>query len=288
MIEVGILLLNHKGSHYFDDLYLNVSEKICLEIDQWLFLIIDNSIDEKESILVRKFALNKSNVKVIFSEQNKGYAHGNNIGLRYFFENKIKYGLIINPDIVFLTNNFISHFIGLIKTNKSISIIGPKLLTPIGNEISSFTKMNLVNFVIDYMPKYVENTTKNVYATTGCCLFLDVNKLKDINYLDENTFLYREEQILAEKLILNNMLWYVLPDIKVIHNHSRKIQSPFQLLWHKFHEYESTKYYFTKYKNYNILYIYLYSLLYALKTFLYFNYVLILFTKCKLKKRFGL
>lgn len=285
MFEVGIVLLNHKGSHFLEDLYLNISEKISMDFDRWLFLIVDNSIDERESIFLKDFAQKRNNVKLIFSPENKGYAHGNNLGLRYLSENNIEYGLVINPDIIFLTQNFIYHFITLIKTNKSITIIGPKLLNPNGNEITIITKTNLINAVIDYNPEYIESKHKHVYATMGCCLFIDINRVKEINFLDEKTFLYREEQILAEKLIINKMLWYVLPLVEVIHNHSRKIQSPAKLLKHKFYEYESTKYYFTKYLNFGSLYVFGYSILFLSKTFLYYNYVLMYYLINKIEKR---
>ncbi|MFV8374698.1 hypothetical protein [Flavobacterium sp. LB1P71] len=286
MIEVGVVLLNHKGSHYLEDLYLNISEKIGMEFGKWLFLIVDNSLDEKESIFIRNFACKRSNIEIIFSEENKGYAHGNNLGLRYLSENGIKYGMIVNPDIIFLTQDFISHFINLIKTNKAISIIGPKLLDPIGNEITIITKMNFINAVIDYNPSFVESKPKDVYATMGCCLFLDVFRLKEINFLDEGTFLYREEQILAEKLIVNKMLWYILPVVEVVHNHSRKLQSPSKLLRHKLYEYESTKLYFVKYLNYSGLYVFAYLILFLFKTFLYYNYVIIIYSINAIKKKY--
>jgi len=282
MIEVGMVLLNHKGSHFLENLYLNISEKISMDFDRWLFLVVDNSIDESESIFLRDFAQKRNNVKLIFSKENKGYAHGNNLGLRYLSENEIEYGLIINPDVIFLTQNFICHFIDLIKTNKSIAIIGPKLLDSNGKEITTITKMNIINTIVDYNPEYTESKHKHVYATIGCCLFIDVNRVKEINFLDEKTFLYREELILAEKLIVNKMLWCVLPLVEVIHNHSRKIQSPAKLLQHKFYEYESTKYYFIKYLNYSSLYVFGYSILFLSKIFLYYNYVLIYYLKNKI------
>ena len=286
MFEVGIVLLNHKGSHFLEDLYLNISEKISMDFDRWLFLIVDNSIDERESIFLKDFAQKKNNVKLIFSTENKGYAHGNNLGLRYLSEKGIEYGLIINPDIIFITHNFIYHFIDLIKTNKSISIIGPKLLDTEGNEISTITKLNFVNAVINYNPDYIKFEPKPVYATMGCCLFFDVNRFKKLNFLDESTFLYREEQIFAEKLIVNKMLWYVLPAIEVIHNHSRKTQNPSKLLQHKLYEYESTKYYFKNYLNYSNIYVFIYTLLFVSKTFLYYVYVLILYLTNEIKKKY--
>ena len=287
MIEVGLVLLNHKSSHYIDDLYLNISDKIGIEFEKWLFLIVDNSIDDNESVFISDFAKTKSNVKVIFSNENNGYAHGNNLGLKYLYQNNVKYGMIINPDIIFLTQNFIFHFIRLIKSNDSITAIGPKLLDPIHKEITLITKMNFINAVIDYNPSFTEIIKpKVVYATMGCCIFLDITRLNKINFLDEGTFLYREEQILAEKLIRNKMFWYVLPNIEVIHNHSRKTQSLSKLILHKKNEYKSTKLYFVKYLNYSFFYVFTYFIIFSFKTFLYLNYVLNINSIDAIKKKY--
>lgn len=287
MVEVGLVLLNHKSSHYIEDLYLNISDKIGIEFEKWLFLIVDNSIDNNESVFISDFAKRKSNVKVIFSNENNGYAHGNNLGLKYLYENNVKYGMIINPDIIFLTQNFIFHFIRLIKSNDSIIAIGPKLLDPTLKEITLITKMNFINAVIDYNPSFIEMIKpKVVYATMGCCIFLDITRLNKINFLDEGTFLYREEQILAEKLICNKMLWYVLPNIEVIHNHSRKTQNLSKLIQHKKYEYNSTKLYFVKYLNYSFFYVFTYFILLSFKTFLYLNYILIINSIDAIKKKY--
>lgn len=287
MIEVGILLLNYKCSHYIEQLYSNIYEKIGLDSDRWLFLIVDNSVDENESIFIEKFRFGKKNVKCIYSNENKGYAHGNNIGLKYLFDNKIEYGLIINPDIVVLTNNFFLNYIELIKSNKEICVIGPKLLSSRRIEIPTIPRMNLINSFIGLKNEYSGDLSKPVYATAGCCLFVDVNKLNEIDFFDENTFLYREEQILAEKLLANNMLWYSLPNVETIHNHSRKVQTPLGFLRHKFYEFESTKYYLIQYLKSDTLFIWCYSSMFILKTILYLTFVLILSLKCKQKKIFG-
>jgi GT2 family glycosyltransferase len=287
MTDVGIVLLNHKGSHFIENLYLNIFNKIGIEPNRWIFLIVDNSLEENESRIVRDFAKIKNNVIFISSNENKGYAHGNNLGLRYLSENRIKYGLIINPDIVFLTQNFIFDFIDLIEINKSIGIIGPKLIDNKGNEISIFPKMNLINALVGSKKLHSESLAKQVYATMGCCLFVDTYKLNEIGFFDESTFLYREEQILAEKIINNKLLWYVLPNVEVLHNHTRKIQSTAKLLQHKIYEYRSTKIYFKKYLNYSNYYIFLYTTLFLLKTITYYNIVIILNLNNKLKKYFS-
>jgi GT2 family glycosyltransferase len=183
-----------------------------------------------------------------------------------------------------LTPNFFYDFLNIIKTNESICIVGPKLIDSYGKEISLISKMNIINAVIDYNPKYSDSISKNVYATIGCCLFIDILKFKQINFLDERTFLYREEQILAEKLIKNKMLWFVIPGINVIHNHVRKVQNPKKLLAHKIHEFNSTKIYFKEYLNYKNIYVFIYSILFFFKTILHYGYVLIINIINEIKK----
>ena len=55
-------------------------------------IVIENSNDKK---LKDKLEKDYTNLKCILSDENLGYAKGNNLGLSYV---KTKYALIINPD----------------------------------------------------------------------------------------------------------------------------------------------------------------------------------------------
>ena len=81
-------------------------------------IIIENSNDKK---LKNKLEEKYSNLKCILSEQNLGYAKGNNLGLSLV---KTKYALIINPDAT-VQSNTIENFIQTAKLKQDFAIIAP-------------------------------------------------------------------------------------------------------------------------------------------------------------------
>lgn len=60
---------------------------------------------------------------------------------------------------------------------------------------------------------------REVYWVAGCCFIVDLEKFKQINLFDKNTFLYYEEYIISEKVLKNNFKILFLPSAKVIHHH---------------------------------------------------------------------
>ena len=63
------------------------------------------------------------------------------------------------------------------------------------------------------------------YRPQGCCMLLRNSAMRKINFMDERTFLYCEESILAERMALHNYRCACILDATVIHNHSSTVNS---------------------------------------------------------------
>ena len=85
---------------------------------------------------------------------------------------------------------------------------------------------------------------------------------KKINYFDENTFLYYEENILGKKLKDNNMYCYIDNDVKVIHNLSVSVDKTYNSIKKYKILKNSQKYYEKNYNNLNIFGIILLRIFY--------------------------
>ena len=81
-------------------------------------LVIENSND---LTLKKKLESLYPNLKCVLSEENLGYAKGNNLGLSLI---KTKYALIINPDAK-LYNNSLERFFVSASKYPNFAIIGP-------------------------------------------------------------------------------------------------------------------------------------------------------------------
>ena len=144
-------------------------------------LVIENS-NNKE--LKKKIENKYSNVQCLLSDENLGYAKGNNLGLKMV---KTKYCIILNPDAE-LYDNTINNFLLSAKKNPNFAIIGPYIQEQKNNE------------------KKVENENSLIEVDNlkGFALFLNMREFLDIGFFDENFFIYYEEIDLCRRLKLKN------------------------------------------------------------------------------------
>ena len=178
-------------------------------------IVIENSNDEK---LKEEIHSKYQNVECILSKENLGYGAGNNLGLSRV---ETSYALIVNPDVT-LNNDAVNKFFLRINNLGDFGIIAP---------ISPNEKYN--NFNI-----YEDKEIKEVDSVKGFAMFLNMKNLKQINFFDDNFFLYFEEIDLCRRLKKNNSKIFIDPTIKVSHlggtSHNLEIEKPMELSrnWH--------------------------------------------------------
>ena len=178
-------------------------------------IVIENSNDEK---LKEEIHSKYQNVECILSKENLGYGAGNNLGLSRV---KTSYALIVNPDVT-LNNDAVNKFFLSINNLGDFGIIAP---------ISQNEKYNNFNINEDKEIKEVDNVK-------GFAMFLNMKNLKQINFFDDNFFLYFEEIDLCRRLKKNNSKIFIDPTIKVSHlggtSHNLEIEKPMELSrnWH--------------------------------------------------------
>ena len=273
-MKLGVLLLNYNSSYLIPELYKNICLRIGLDPKEWVFLIINNSENENELKEITKFCSDKTNIELI-NTKNEGYAIGNNLGMRHLFKNNIKHCLLINPDILFKGENVFNSFLTVIKNFENVIIVGPRIYDSNGKISSSFNRFTIFSAIYNFHNPEVSIGNNEVYSTMGCCLFFDLYKMNSIDYFDENTFLYREEIILAEKVLSRNFKWFETDAVSIVHNHIRKNSSIKTFIMHRFYEYNSTSYYFACYLKKSLINIWMYKLLFFARSVLYFGYTLI-------------
>jgi len=156
-------------------------------------IVIENTNDKK---LKENLEKEYSNLKCILSDQNLGYAKGNNLGLSLV---KTKYALIINPDAE-VQDKTINNFFLTTKNNPDFAIIAP-YIQETNNDFSKQTKEGLFE-------------VKNV---KGFAMFLNLNQFKEIGFFDENFFIYFEEIDLCKRLIKSNKKIFLDTSIKIFH-----------------------------------------------------------------------
>lgn len=256
MEKVAIIILNYKS---WKETLNEVS--ICsniLKINSEDIIVIDNA-SPNESVTQLKKESKKKGFIFLQSKENKGYAAGNNIGMRYAYKNKYDYALILNNDILFDDENLIKKMLSVFFKDKAIAVVNTDVFSPDGHMFNRDAKkpsffdytFGMIAYknkgrVIDDLGGYAY-----IYRPQGCCMMVDLKKLSIINYMDEHTFLYLEEPILAERLSQNGYKCALCTTAKIIHNHSETVNSVFDKKKRCKVVNASFRYYLKEYRHFN-------------------------------------
>ena len=162
--------------------------------DDLKIIVIENSNDER---LKNKLETKYTNLKCILSNNNLGYAKGNNLGLSMV---DTKYALIINPDAE-VDNQAINNFFLTAKNKPDFAIIAPFIQETSISEPS-------------------EKENKGVYevkSVKGFAMFLNLDQFKDIGFFDENFFIYFEEIDLCKRIVQKKKKIFLDTNIRIKH-----------------------------------------------------------------------
>lgn len=202
--------------------------------------VVDNESSASASEEQMHELLNNKKVELIFAKSNRGYAAGNNIGLKRAISDNCEMYFICNSDIK-LIDNTIDQLTDFIRENRLCGIAGPALLNEelepqiLHMKCKLTLKYKFINMFLMktpfkvlcnsfirsfFIPANVNEITQT-YAVSGCFFAISKECLNFIYPLDEHTFLYEEELIIGSKLESTQFKTYVVPNCKVIHAHGK-------------------------------------------------------------------
>ena len=216
--------------------------------------------------------LESEKVDVIQSERNGGYSYGNNYGIKHM-ENSGKnydYVIISNPDI-HIEEEAIKATLAFLEKNEKAAIAAPKMLnkerepirrsawkirTPGIDMVNSTRTTQILLNPIFKNGEYSENDFKRevllVEAVSGAFFVIKYEILKEIDYFDENVFLFYEEDILASKIKKVGYKVYSLNNVHFEHFESNSINKAMSY-YNKMKRLQASKMYYQKtYNNINV------------------------------------
>lgn len=261
--RTAIIILNYNSWQLTIDIIENQLSKVRMAEGSCI-VIVDNCSTNESVIELKKRFDKKNNCKILTSDQNGGYASGNNIGLRWAHENGYKYGWILNNDILLPEANILEEMIEVFECDDLIGVVSPKVFTPSGMETNrnlfrpsvfdlTFGKLRfrkLGRTIPDSLKGKKDSYCYN-YRSQGCCMLVDLDIMSDVDYMDEHTFLYMEEPILAERLIAKGYKEACCLSTHAIHNHSATVKSEAAQKRVDRWQRESEMYYYLQYRHFS-------------------------------------
>ncbi len=235
-MKIGVIVLNYNDYESTIN-YVNTIKNYDI-IDK--IIIVDNDSTNKDEIRKLK-EIKNDKVDIISSQKNGGYAYGNNIGLRYLEKiGNYKYVAISNPD-VYVDEETLKKCIDYLEKNNKAGIVAPRMhfvngvarrsawkkRTPLIDIASSTRLTEILLFPFfkqgEYSKKDFKEDDLKVDCIAGSFFIAKMDALKKINFLDTNTFLFYEEDIIGDKFKKEGYEIHSLNNLKFIHYDSKTI-----------------------------------------------------------------
>lgn len=186
-------------------------------------IIVDNASGDGSFETLRDHYSGTSKVRVIFSKENRGYAGGNNIGIKLALKEGAEYILILNNDTIVPME--------LVETLVKVSVsLEDKAV--IGTKIYYFDQKDKLWFAGGYFSRLRAsgyhtgigqidngqfNRQREVTFLTGCLLFVPKRIFEVVGLFDEKFFLYGEDLDFSLRVLAKGFKLVYTPKTAVWH-----------------------------------------------------------------------
>ena len=249
-MRLSVILLNYNQAKNVIAMYRTL-DRIC----RAHFFVVDNC--SKDAGELKEFFADKGNATLIFSSENGGYAKGNNLGLRRAFNQHYDYALVINSDVIIKDKAFVKKLEKALVENTKLAVVSPLIKDVDGYlynpEVKrpSFFDMTFLAFLYRRTGRRItEKRVQLSYRPQGSAMLLNLKLCESVGFLDEATFLFYEEAILAERLRKQFLSCGIVTDTYVIHPHSKGIIDAFGVNGYREFYRKSYRYYLEEYRKY--------------------------------------
>jgi GT2 family glycosyltransferase len=256
--KVGIVVLNYKN---YEDTVACLRSLARSTYPHVETIVVDNDSQNDSLEHVGRFLSFRSPAPAVIGEEaietsdristpiillqssgNRGYAAGNNLGIRVALKRRADYVLILNNDTE-VAADFLEPLVQYLETHGQVGAVGPKVLDEAGGinpacarrrptpgEYFFRNGMGKTLFPNNrwirrhyYRGEYSFDRPREVDILSGCCMLIRSGVFGRIGLLDENTFLSLEEFILHEKLRGAGLSSAIVPASAIVHKHGRSI-----------------------------------------------------------------
>lgn len=232
MKDLYVILVNYNG---WKDT-INCINSIKENDKKTNIIVVDNNSTDESIIKLKKM----KDIILIKSNENLGFAGGNNIGIKYALDKKAKYVMLLNNDTE-IEKNAITVLKEKLDADSSLGIVGSRIMY--------YDNRNLINYcgghinwikclvVHDNFQKKYENNYKQFFYTkfiTGCSMMIRTEVFDRIGLLPEEYFMYFEDADFCVNSLDNGYKLGVCTDSIIYHKESASSggsNSTFVLKW---------------------------------------------------------
>lgn len=231
-MKLGLVVLNYNDAESTVTFLNHI--KTYKRIDK--IVVVDNCSPDDSFSELKK--MENTNIDVIRTDENRGYAAGNNFGVRYLSEKySPEYIIISNPDVLF-DEAVIDAILEFIERTSDVGAVGCRMncLSSIELPIAwklprfrdcliqdSYIIKKIFGDSLEYTSEELKGEICKVDVLPGSMFAFKTDIFNQVGGFDEHTFLYYEENILAYKLKNAGFTNYLINNCSYDHMHSVSI-----------------------------------------------------------------
>ena len=249
--KTGMVIVNYNDFLITKRLIENIKDYKVLE----KIVIVDNNSTDDSFERLKELESTKI---TIIKNSSRHFSSGLNCGAKYLIKEIGKCNIILsNSDVIIKGEEDLRLLSSDIKND--IGVVGPVIdqhgeisrgwpMPTVGSEIlfnlpliSRFFRKKLLN----YNEEHFKGDTTEVDVVSGCFFLVSSKLLEEVDFFDENTFLYYEEQIFASKRMKTKFKCIIDNRVTILHDHSVTVDKAESKL-NKYRILKSSQRYFVK------------------------------------------
>lgn len=232
--SLAIVLLNYCSA---EDTINSVKHLLSFNNESFHIIIVDNSSPDGSYKKLKDFFKNSSQVDVLETGTNLGYAAGNNHGIQYAAKcYNIETIAVMNPDVTIPSMEIIEKLCELLYADEKCIFVGGRPLNHFNNDEPMPMSWDIPNSLEIFLNSsffiglpdekhqqrctQIEDGIYRVECVAGCFFVAKYALFREIGFFDEGTFLYNEENILGIKACEAGYHGLVDSNLNYYHNHA--------------------------------------------------------------------
>lgn len=218
-MKVAVVIVCYNGLKYLPATLKSVQD-YAARADVY---VVDNASSDES---VQYIQDNWPSVKLLLSKHNRGFAAGNNIGIKEALAHGVDVVFLLNQDAV-LTEGCLDKLVNYLFQNSKLGLVQPRVDLPNGKVNSLGNCYHYLGFgyaggnslsydeALRRLP-WFKNQTDIPYFS-GAAVLIKAEVLKTVGLFDERLFLYHEDLELGLRLHCFGWGMQVVPEAQVIH-----------------------------------------------------------------------
>jgi len=219
--KIGIVILNYNGANdtveCLDSIYRNINYK------RFQVILVDNGSREDDLRIIEEWKKQSGYEFVLIkNSENLGFAGGNNVGIKKALESGADFIWLLNNDLVVEKNALESSLLAIGKSHLNIGMVSSKIYCYSNR---SMVQYNGEKVCYKGFPDKEDDGLKFVDFAPACSVLISKEVFKKIGLLNEDYFLYYEDNDFCKRLKKAGFQILYNPFSKVYHKGGASIGS---------------------------------------------------------------